>query len=327
MRISLKKYPIDIFLCIIWSLIILPFAFLNIQGTIRVILGLPIILFIPGYLLIFVLFPTKKEENGIDVLERIALSFGLSIVIIPIIGLILNYTPLGIRLEPILIFLTIFILSTGLIAIFRWKKTQQNERFTISFEFSLFKTDKKVEKVLTTILVISILIATASIVYAIVTPKRGEEFTEFYILGPEGKADNYPKNLTIGEESSVIIGLANHEYKQVSYSIEIWLINQSVLKNEVTKENNTIINQAWFMDNISIKLNHKPVDIEGSWTAQWNYNYDFSINKKGENFKLTFLLFTSPSEEAYEKETDYKDIIEEKIKSAYRKNHLYLTVI
>ena len=92
MKVLFDKYPADIIICMLWSIILLPVALLNIDGTIRVILGLPFILFIPGYILIFALFPCRKTDQGIDIIERIALSFGLSIAVVPLIGLGLNYT-------------------------------------------------------------------------------------------------------------------------------------------------------------------------------------------------------------------------------------------
>jgi uncharacterized membrane protein len=327
MRISLKKYPIDIILCIIWGTVLLPTALLNIEGTVRVILGLPFILFIPGYILIFALFPTKKTDKGIDTIERIALSFGLSLAIVTFIGLVLNYTPWGIRLESILLLLFIFIIGIGFIAIYRWMKTNPNERFTISLEISLPNPEKKLDKALTIILVISIIISVTSLVYAIITPKTREKFTELYILGSEGMAKNYPKNLIIGEETSVILGILNHEYRKINYTIEVWLINQTTFYNKTTKENETITNHAWFLDKISVMLNHTPVDIEGLWTPQWEYNYTFRIDKEGENLKLAFLLFITPTKETYNYDTDYKDIIKEKINNAYRKTHLFITVL
>ena len=36
-----------------------------------------------------------------DTIERVALGFGMSLALVPIVGLILNYTPWGIRLTPI----------------------------------------------------------------------------------------------------------------------------------------------------------------------------------------------------------------------------------
>jgi len=63
--------------------------------------------------LIAALFPRR---NALDSIERVALSFWLSIAVVPLIGLILNYPPWGIKLEPILISITIFIVVASLIA-------------------------------------------------------------------------------------------------------------------------------------------------------------------------------------------------------------------
>ena len=88
-----------IFLTTILAIIFIVTPKLN-ETFVRTILGLFLILFIPGYSLIAALFPKKGDLDGI---ERAALSFGLSIAVTPLIGLALNYTPWGIRLTPILI--------------------------------------------------------------------------------------------------------------------------------------------------------------------------------------------------------------------------------
>jgi len=66
------------------------------------------VLFLPGYALIAALFPSKNDLDGI---ERLALSFGLSIAVVPLIGLGLNFTPFGIRLVPIIVSLSVFTLA------------------------------------------------------------------------------------------------------------------------------------------------------------------------------------------------------------------------
>ena len=317
MKFSFNRYPIDILLCMIWSVILLPISLLEVEGALRVILGLPFILFIPGYMLIFALFPTKKADRGIDIIERIALSFGMSITA-SLITLGLNYTSWGITLASDLISRFIFVISLGTIGIYRWIKTNPDERFIISFDLSFPKSESKFDKALTIILVISIIIAVSLLIYVLITPKTGEKFTEFYLLGPHDQADEYPKDLMIGENTSVIIGAVNHEYKTVNYTIEIWLINQA------TVENQTVYHHMWFMNKINITLDHTPINTEGPWMPQWEYNYNFSINQKG-NFKLAFLLFTNPTEQ-YEQIKDYKNIAEQKTNSAYRSLHLWLTV-
>jgi uncharacterized membrane protein len=85
---------------------------------------------VPGYTLIAALFPGKDD---LDSIERIALSFGLSIAIVPLIGLGLNFTPFGIRLIPILFSISAFILGMCLITYFRRLKLPENEAYTVTF--------------------------------------------------------------------------------------------------------------------------------------------------------------------------------------------------
>ncbi len=54
---------------------------------IQAIIGLSLVLFIPGYALSFAFFPKK---NDIDLLERITLGFGLSVAIIPLSVFFMN---------------------------------------------------------------------------------------------------------------------------------------------------------------------------------------------------------------------------------------------
>jgi hypothetical protein len=63
----------------------------------RYVLGLIFVLWEPGYVLVKALFPRK----GLDSIERVALSFGMSLALVPLVGLLLNYSPWGIRLVSI----------------------------------------------------------------------------------------------------------------------------------------------------------------------------------------------------------------------------------
>lgn len=200
-----------------------------------------------------------------------------------------------------------------------------HERFIISMDLSLPKFEGKLNKALTIVLAASIIIAAASIIYVIIiTPKTGEKFTELYILDEDGNTTNYPSNLTVGEHSTVSIGVVNHEYRTINYTIEVWLINQTNVYNETTKEMETIYHHAWFMDKINILLDHTSTDMSGSLELQWEYNYTFNISREG-YFKLVFLLFTTTTED-YSYDEDYKDVAEQKINSAYRENYLWINV-
>ena len=79
----IKKYPIDLQICILISIIALLIPKLELSTLSKTIIGLPFIIFIPGYITIYALMPFNKIEKKINVIERTALSFGTSIVIIP----------------------------------------------------------------------------------------------------------------------------------------------------------------------------------------------------------------------------------------------------
>ena len=83
---------------------------------VRYVFGAVAVLYFPGYTLIEALYP-KKED--LDDLERLALSIGLSLALVPLVGLLLNYTPWGIRLDPIVISLSILGVALALIAAVR----------------------------------------------------------------------------------------------------------------------------------------------------------------------------------------------------------------
>ena len=131
----LKHFPKDLDLTLVILLTLLCILFvlippINEISPIRIIFGLPLVLFLPGYALIAVLFPRKDD---LDVIERIALSFGLSIAVVPLLGMALNYTPFGIRLSPVLIVLSVFTISLALGAYVRRSKILEEDRFSVAF--------------------------------------------------------------------------------------------------------------------------------------------------------------------------------------------------
>jgi uncharacterized membrane protein len=247
------------------------------------ILGLLFILFIPGYTLIAALFPKKYD---LDNIERLALSFGLSIAISPLIGLALNYTPFGIKLSPIVISLTIFTLIMVLVSYIRRRRVPQENRFNPNFDklSSLkksFNNESKLDKILSIILIISLVLAIATTAYIIVKPKEGEKFTEFYILGPNGKASDYPTNLTLGQSGQLFVGVVNHEYSTVNYKVVVTLQGKNIST-----------------ENISLKNNQK-----------WEKLLNFTPDTSGPNQKLELLLYKLPDD-----------------KNAYRSLHLWVNV-
>jgi len=281
-----KKVPSD--LLIVIGLVLITDIFVltpGLSGTaVREILGLPLVLFLPGYSLIAALFPAKSDLDGI---ERTALSFGLSIAVVPLLGLGLNYTPWGIRLLPVLICLSVFTLLMCGITYLRRTQLPENEAFGVHLRETalslkadiLDRPTSKLDRVLTVVLILSILLSVTTLIYVVSTPKEGEHFTEFYILGDGGKADNYTTKYVLGQSGTVTVGVVNHEYRPVNYTLEMRL------------------------DNKSLHLPENRAHIDLAHNETWEEPVTFTPPFEGNNMKLEFLLFNETV-----KDVPYRDL-------------------
>ncbi len=240
------------------------------SNVLRIILGLPFLLFFPGYTLVAALFTRREGMGGI---ERVALSFGLSIAVVPLIGLILNYTPWGIRMESVLYSVASFVFVTSIIAWLRRGRLPEPERFGIEFQMRLPGWGRGGwDRALSIILTLTILGALGTLGYAIASPKVGERFTEFYIEGLEGKATDYPSELALGEEGKVIVGIINREHETVTYRVEVAI--GGVKNNEVGP----------------VALDHD---------GEWEEIVSFTPGRAGDNQKVEFLLYKQGQNEVY----------------------------
>lgn len=186
----------------------------------RVALGLPFILLFPGYCLMAAVFPRKAD---LDAVARIALGIGLSLAIVPLIALALNYSSWGIRLHPMLAFVTLFIVLASALAVYRRRSLPKEEAFGLTFGSRLLRQPgaRGASRALALTGVLS-LTALGIVGYFVATSSgEGEAFTEFYVLGPGGRAEGYPEEVVLGESAPVTLGLVNHEGRDIAYGIAL----------------------------------------------------------------------------------------------------------
>ncbi|MCW4024174.1 MAG: DUF1616 domain-containing protein [Candidatus Bathyarchaeota archaeon] len=89
----------------------------------RYVLGLIFLAFLPGYVFIKAMFPADTKipikitsENKI---ERVALSLASSLCLAPLVALVLNYSPWGIRLESLTVCMLFLTLAFAFVAGYR----------------------------------------------------------------------------------------------------------------------------------------------------------------------------------------------------------------
>jgi uncharacterized membrane protein len=336
-RLHFQERPWDLFFALGYVAAMAALILTTGQGLLAAIL---LVLFIPGYVLVAALFPgdsgladfvkyvahagenhdrekgpekeTKAETGAqvgsevrkgeIDWIERIALSFGLSIAVVPLLGLLLNFTPFGIRLQPIILTILVFSGGLGVVAYVRRMRLPVEERLSATLVVTkpAWGEYSRLEKVLAVGLVISVVSSISVLAFVLTTPRPGERFTEFGILGPGGMLSDYPTDLNVSEQGTVLIFVANHEFERVDYSVRVDQVGVEIVFNPDTGANETVelnrTNMAW----MNLTLDHD---------TNSTLPYTFQIDGPG-LFQVQFLLFRGGE-----------------LAQVYKNLHLFVTVI
>ena len=277
MRIHFQEKPWDLYLAIGYTLLVSGILLITRTGNFAALL---LVLFVPGYVLVAALFPGPKE---IDWIERVALSLGLSIAIVPLLGLALNFTPLGIRFEPIIAFIAAFAGSVGILAYWRRLSRPTASRLSLNVVLGMpeWQGQSLVDKGLTVALVASIVVAAGTVVYVLVSPRPGERFTDFYLLNETGVAGNYPTRLNVSEPGTVIMGVENHEGTPLNYTIRVDLVGLQLVWNQSAGRNDTVETNRSDLSWLNLTLDHD---------RTWTQAYSFVVPYVG-LWKVQFLLF------------------------------------
>ncbi len=253
------------------------------SSILRIILGLPLVVFFPGYTLVAALFVKRGDLDGI---ERVALSFGLSIAVVPLIGLGLNSTSWGIRLEPVVYSVALFIFVMSTVSWFRRRRSTEQERFVVGLQLKVPGWSESTgarQKILSGILALSILGTLGTFGYTLASPRVGERYTEFYVLGLDGNAMDYPKEIELGGEGRVIMGIVNHEHEVVTYEVKMLIEGVE-------------------------SANLSPVTLEHD--EEWENVVSFAPSTAGAGQTVDFLLYREGLEDAYRSLRLWVDVIE-----------------
>jgi len=240
-------------------------------------------LFAPGYMFAAVVFPGPQ---GIGWTERLALSVGLSLAFVPMVALLLSFTPFGISVSSLVGGISLFTLGLAAVALWRRMGLPANERlrFAADLAWPEWSGQGSVERAVTIGLAASVVFAGAALAYVLFVPRSGNTYTEFFLLGPNGTAEDYPERLNVSEPAAVTIVVVNHEAANVSYVVRVDLVGVRTVFNGTTGRNETIEVNRTSWGSFSIALN------DGE---SWVQAYPFAINDAG-HWRIDFYLFRNP---------------------------------
>ena len=268
---ALKKNA-DLILIAAISLLLIPAVSIIPTDIPRIILGVPFVLFIPGYALVAALFPVR---TSLSTAERLAYSLALSFALVALIGLLLNYV-WEISLYPMLICLESFTLIMCLIAWLRRRGAYEEPARPGNSWLEKWQALAMIDRALYVILALVIIAAGVVAVYTY--DKNIQPISEFYLLGSQGKAADYPQDLKVGEKTRVTLVVVNQERKPITYTVRLGGDSVRVwVEGEET-------------DSVSLTL------ADGE---KRSYQVEFIFDKPGPAQKIDFTLFRTGDIETY----------------------------
>ncbi|MFC4357797.1 DUF1616 domain-containing protein [Halobium salinum] len=217
----------------------------------RLAVGIPALLVVPGYAIVSFLFPRRlptgferaehpsaglgvssDTSGGTRYSERLLLSVGCSVVAVPVVLLLLLHA--GVRLDETVVMgvVTGVSLPLALLAVSRRRNVAAGERFDPSFggwvaaaRRAMPASGSTFQSATRVVLGLTVLVAAASVGYAMSgQPQTADEpYTELYLLSEnesgELVAGGYPTNLTAGQQETLHVGVDNHEGTQQQYTV------------------------------------------------------------------------------------------------------------
>ena len=74
---------------------------------------------------------------------------------------------------------------------------------------------------------IGILLISSPFIVEVIRAPGGAQFSELYLLGPEGTAENYPYDIAVGQNYSVYVGVGNQQGSLAHYVLYVKFGNQT----------------------------------------------------------------------------------------------------
>lgn len=307
------KYPIDLAIvslaAILASLLV---TSLPAGSSVRLLATFPLALFLPGYALVSILFPAIKRDEretaetaierrprGIDTVERLGLSFALSLSVVPVLVIVLPLTEWGLATEPIAAALGGLTVVLAQLGVVRRLRTPEPERFTASLTapFARVRGDTGEGAAATlssVLLVVAIAIAAGALLVGFLVPASTGGFTELglYTEGEDGDlvAGETPDAVAPGESVPVTMAIENHEGEDTEYTV---VVQQQVV------EDGTVVDRTALRE------------IEGSVSADSTGTAEREITPtapEGETVRISLLLYygdapAEPTNENAEEDT------------------------
>lgn len=316
----IRGVVLDLLFAVAYVLVVNLFLFTSVlpETVVSTFIGVGFVLLVPGYAFVAALFPEPSDQaisltsrsdgqarGGIDWLERLALSFVTSIVVVTFLMVLLSGSQSGIQRESVVIGLSVFTLVATVVAAIRRVTLPSGHRYAFPAGSWIATTFRKVwsprtrlDAAMHVVVAVALVGAVVSAGYAVSVPRSGESFTEFYVVteneNGELVADEYPTNVIAGEQQSLVVGLSNQEHRTQDYSVVVLLQRADRDGNQATVREKRVVATKQLSSVSHNDTEHRRIT--------------FTPEMTGEDLRLQFLLYRGPPPETLSVESAYHDL-------------------
>lgn len=274
--------PLDLLLVVLVSVTAVVTTLLSttVLDVVRLVSSGALIVFVVGYTVLEAVFPRSgalsEEEKLFHPVERAVLAAGLSLVLVPVIGLLVEYSPAELRYEAILVAVGLF---TTVAAFLAWLRRLRRPATGDGPESSVTRLiTAKVEgwrsvpsrdKVLDVVVLVSLLVATAAVAYVPIHDPGREPYTELTLMTENETehliADDYPVTMTQNRTYRTCLVIGNHELQAVEYTIHVVLEQRDGLGTVESSDRETVNRTTLTLDDGETRVLDVPIRAPSGW--------------------------------------------------------------
>ena len=290
----------------------------DLPSPVRAVLGIPLVLFAPGYMLVTAAYPgrrtaalgggsiltagTEESGPGLGPVERVALAVGLSVAVVPLVGAAVWAAAGALSRGLVLDGLVGVVGLLFPVAVGRRYALAPEERFVTRPKAQIRRVRRwivgpsPVVTAANVLLVASILLAAGTGTYALAVPVDGESFSTAMLLAQQDgelTAEGYPTNFTAGQAEPLTVQLTNSENAKTSYTVVT-----AVERVTATDSRVRIDSQS--------ELDRSRLTLGRGETAR--IHQDVAPDLTGEDVRLSYYVYRGEAPERPESATAYRDL-------------------
>jgi uncharacterized membrane protein len=208
--------------------------FLPAGNPLRVLAAVLVVLVLPGYALLTLVFPARRREQAsprrasLGDVERFALSIGVSLGLVPVFGYTLAVAGIALRFRAIVTLVAAVTVVASVLGVLRRLRLPPAHRYALTVGGSPGRLRSwvagptRLDTALNLGLSVAVVVALSGLAFGIALPARESAYTEASLLRATDDgyvAADYETEIAPGASTTYVVNVTNQEGEPVSYVV------------------------------------------------------------------------------------------------------------